>query len=177
MRFRRSPRPASIRDLEGVMLANLITSFVRLPRIRVIDLGCGFGHLVSVLEQYPQRFEPLGVDLDTTVQLRCSKGRFLRHDVTAEFPASVAADITTSFEVAEHIPETKQDRFWSNVYSLAPCHLCTINWNRAGYDHVTIRTSAAWQSYLARWFVVDEVKPFPIPWWKESYAYFLRSRS
>ena len=58
-------------------------------------------------------------------------------------------DITTSFEVLEHVHRKHQDVFWENLQYISKGHLCSIHVaNQEDHQHCCIRPLEEWIDYL-----------------------------
>jgi 2-polyprenyl-3-methyl-5-hydroxy-6-metoxy-1,4-benzoquinol methylase len=74
-------------------------------------------------------------------------------------------DLTTAFEITEHIPVEKLDLFYSNMSYMSRYHLCSVHWG--GVDnaaepttsHYTIRDTKWWVEFLSKYGDVMQVIP------------------
>ncbi|MCH5599298.1 class I SAM-dependent methyltransferase [Niabella ginsengisoli] len=79
----------------------------------VLDVGCGVGSwLKAWLEVYPD-IEIAGIDGPYIMKkdLVIDHKRFQKYDLKFPFNLNRTFDLVTSFEVAEHLPETSADSF------------------------------------------------------------------
>lgn len=92
--------------------------------IRLLDIGTGLGWFLKA-NQDDERFVLHGCEGNKSL---CDKAlcSIIYHNII-EKPIELNLDITTSFEVAEHVKEQDQDKFWSNIKSMSPYHFCSIH--------------------------------------------------
>ena len=113
---------ADIERLEGESVEHIAGWIVEhLGTGRMIDIGCGPGHLMAALKGLG--VEPFGVDIASAAMKRCAdKGmnaeRFDLSAEGAELPGR-PYDVAISCEVAEHLDERFADRFVEHLCSSA----------------------------------------------------------
>lgn len=134
----------------------------------IIDLGTGVGNLVKVGKS--KDIDILGVEgssIPKVVQvIECN---FFDLDIPKR-------DISTSFEVIEHIEECNQDRFWNLVKKISNVHYCSIHVGRPypGDGHVFIRDRFWWENYFTyKGISFKYLDDFPINTWALSLFYRL----
>ena len=144
-------------------MAGWIMSELRPAPRRVIDVGCGPGHLMAALRE--QGAEVFGVDISREA-LRASREKGLaveRFDLTAPGVALPGGpyDLAVSCEVAEHLEERFADLFVEKLTSTAPRVFLTAAEPETGLGpglfHVNEQPHAYWVAKMAgRKFVLDE---------------------
>ncbi len=78
-----------------------------------IDIGCGIGTWLSVLQKDYQVTDVLGVDGDyvNREKLYIPSANFQSHDLKTYFKAPKKYDLAISVEVGEHLPDSSADDF------------------------------------------------------------------
>jgi hypothetical protein len=98
----------------------------------------------------------------------CDTSRVCITDFTKEISdedLKNAFDISTSFEVIEHIPRNLQNNFWKNVSFVSKYHLCSIHIMNEEHDkHKTITSKNRWLEYFTKTGIIieDLQNEFPI---------------
>lgn len=121
----------------------------------VLDCGTGMGYL-------PQAFKNIGVKSKGAEgnEFLFKKSIYPENVVCVNLCDDVSSllntfDLTTSFEMIEHIPRKYQNSLWSNLKKISPRHLCSIHIkNQEDNDHCTINTQAVWE----KWFTDVGIK-------------------
>ena len=144
-------------------MAGWIMSELRPPPRRIIDVGCGPGHLMAALREHGA--EVFGVDISREA-LRASrdKGLPVEHfDLTAPGVPLPGApyDLAISCEVAEHLEERFADLFVEKLTCAAPRVFLTAAAPDAsvgpGLHHVNEQPQSYWaEKMAARGFHLDE---------------------
>jgi hypothetical protein len=75
--------------------------------------------------------------------IKKSVADLILHNLTIH-PLLMSADISTTFEVAEHIQEIDQIQFWNNIKEIAPYHFCSIHINGPETEHHKCIRSKEW---------------------------------
>jgi 2-polyprenyl-3-methyl-5-hydroxy-6-metoxy-1,4-benzoquinol methylase len=144
------------------MAAWILSELQPAPR-RVIDVGCGPGHLMAALQE--RGAEVFGVDISREA-LRASREKGLnveRFDLTDPAAALPGApyDLAVSCEVAEHLDERYADLFVEKLTRAAPRVFLTAAEPNTGLGpglhHVNEQPHAYWVAKMAaRGFRLDE---------------------
>jgi hypothetical protein len=87
-----------------------------------------------------------------------------------------AFDLTTSFEVIEHVDRRDQMTFWKNMTFLSDYHLCGIHIANEEHDHhCTINSPEVWDSIFTQLgFEWKRLNDFPTPEWDCSVFYLIK---
>lgn len=162
-----------------------------------LDCGTGLGYLPKIL--HGNGFESYGVEgavylanpSDTYIApqglhdalgphrgMIVDKNRVLITDLckTISDPRlKKAFDLTTSFEVIEHVHRDDQLIFWKNLAYLSNYHICAIHVSNEEHDHhCTINEPKEWERIFddlgIKWKRLDN---FPIKTWTCSAFYYL----
>jgi SAM-dependent methyltransferase len=117
---------------------------------RVIDVGCGIGIWLSVLEELGVK-ELWGIDggwVDRKA-LKIKEERFLEFDLTKPFKVDRNFDLVVSVEVAEHLPAKSARTFVDSLVGLGPVILfsAAIPY-QGGVNHF----NEQWPDYWVRLF-------------------------
>jgi SAM-dependent methyltransferase len=145
-----------------VHMAGWVMSELRPPPRRVIDVGCGPGHLMAALRE--RGADVFGVDISREALRACrEKGLNVEHfDLTAPGVPLPGApyDLAISCEVAEHLDERYADLFVEKLTAAAPRVLLTAaepdTGVGPGLHHVNERPHAYWVARMeARGFRLD----------------------
>ena len=140
----------------------------------VLDFGTGVGYMVQNSEKV-YGFEG---SKNLISKMICDTSRVCITDFTVPIEDSRlknAFDITTSFEVIEHIPRNFQNNFWKNVSFVSKYHLCSIHiMNQESDTHITITSKERWKEYFNKTGIIAEDlhEEFPYKVWQCS-AFFL----
>jgi trans-aconitate methyltransferase len=138
------------RDVEGpashaapIIAESIIERFS--PRT-LIDVGCGTGAMMAAFKERGVVVE--GLDYSAAAVKRCSaRGLTVtRFDIeNAVGSPNKTFDIAISMEVAEHLPESKAEKFVHLLSRLAPTILCTAAGpGQGGTDHVNLKPKQYW---------------------------------
>ena len=122
----------------------------------ILDVGAGVGYL-SRQSQYMNPDDRINCFSfegckDLVQHIKCDPNLFSIVDLTEKFTDNRLEkqfDLTTSFEVLEHVHRMHQDIFWQNLKFLSKAHLCSIHVaNQQDHQHCTIRPLNEWLDYL-----------------------------
>jgi SAM-dependent methyltransferase len=135
----------------------------------VVDVGCGSGEWVRVLEEHDIE-DVLGID-GPYVERRPQ--RFMAHDLATPLRLDRTFDVATSLEVGEHLPADAAETLVDSLCGLAPAIVygAAIP-HQGGTGHLNER----WQSWWAELFrgrgyrPVDAIRPRiwmdrRVDWW------------
>jgi len=134
-----------------------------LPKIEsVVDLGCGVGTWLSVLEK--QNIDVLGIDGPWVDQefLEIKKQNFKRKNLEEKLNLNKKFDLAISLEVAEHLRENKSDIFIQNLTELSDYILFSA---AIPFQGGKLHYNEQWQEYweskfeLANFKAIDLVRP------------------
>uniref|UniRef100_A0A6C0JX39 Methyltransferase domain-containing protein n=1 Tax=viral metagenome TaxID=1070528 RepID=A0A6C0JX39_9ZZZZ len=138
----------------GTRILNYIKKFY-FPdtSINILDVGAGVGHLTKASDSFNTincySFEGCS---DLVPHVVCDKTKFAIVDLTETFTDKLLYkqfDLTTSFEVLEHVHRSHQDTFWKNLAFFSNKHLCSIHVANEEHDeHCTIQPLNVWLDYL-----------------------------
>jgi SAM-dependent methyltransferase len=143
---------------------------------RVIDVGCGDGTWLKVLQENGVK-EVLGVDgsyIDETT-LVIPKDNFISHDLKLPLSIDKKFDLAMSLEVAEHLPEACAESFINSLVSLSDVILFSAAIPYQGGDN---HINEQWQDYWAEKFqkrdyiAIDYIRPKV--WNNSKVAYWYR---
>jgi 2-polyprenyl-3-methyl-5-hydroxy-6-metoxy-1,4-benzoquinol methylase len=141
----------------GIKSAKIILNWIKekYPKTKtLIDLGAGKGYIQKYSSEYNidgYSFEGSATLINKVV---CNKNKFCIIDLTKEIKDKrlfKAFDITTSFELIEHIPEEDQITFWKNVKFLTNICICSIHRGKKEHEtknHVLLREENWWNNFF-----------------------------
>ena len=112
----------------------------------VVDVGCGDGSWLFVLQEDYGKDDILGIDGPWIHedQLNIPKECFLRAPLDESLPIDRKFDMAISLEVAEHLPEARAEGFVEDLTRLAPLVLFSAAVpGQGGTNHV----NEQWQDY------------------------------
>lgn len=116
----------------------------------VLDVGCGIGSWASVW--HSRGVDVTGVDGEYVNQdlLEIPRDRFIPHDLAAPLNLGRKFDLVTSFEVAEHLPDTSAESFVQSLirHSTGVIVFSAAVPKQGGTGHI----NEQWPSYWARFF-------------------------
>jgi len=87
-------------------------------------------------------------------------------------------ELTTAFEITEHIPEEMLDLFYKNCAYMSKKHLCSVHWGgddnskNAYHNHYNVKPTSWWIDYLSKFGNVTNIE-FKIPTFNESDVLFV----
>jgi SAM-dependent methyltransferase len=127
----------------GVMSGTIIERFS--PRT-VIDVGCGTGALLAAFRD--QGCAVRGLEYAEAGLRHCRERGLdvMKFDIERETPGFDASyDVAISFEVAEHLPAGKANKYVGLLCSLSPIVICSAaKPGQSGRDHVNLQPQAYW---------------------------------
>ncbi|MBL4698340.1 MAG: class I SAM-dependent methyltransferase [Phycisphaerales bacterium] len=129
---------------------------------RSLDVGCGVGFVVELLNTYPYRFEAHGTDVSPTAVEQASKrnsqDRIKLSDGSALPYDDASFDLVTCFDVLEHIDEHEVEQFCNELRRVArpgATIMCSVALREASAIdlfgdnvHRTVRPFDWWAQYL-----------------------------
>lgn len=122
---------------------------VRVNPFTVVDVGCGLGHLVN---EFNTRglYKAVGYEGNRDLASKAVTDS-VKHVVIGVDEIEEVYDLSTSFEVIEHIEQYQQVAFWAAIKKLAPYHFCSIHVkNQEDHFHQTIRSEDWWVNYIEK---------------------------
>ena len=142
----------------------------------VVDIGCGTGPWLSVFEKHGCKIFGIDGDYVKKDMLCISPDCFISGDLLKKIPIQEKFDLLISFEVAEHLLESRADSFVKELTELAPVVLFSAAIPfQGGKSHV----NEQWQDYWAKLFKVHGYSAFdvmrPKIWSNENVASYYRS--
>jgi SAM-dependent methyltransferase len=117
----------------------------------VIDVGCGAGTLLARLKQ--NGLEVKGLEYSDAGIARCrKKGVYVeKFDLETEEAIQGSSDVTVSFEVAEHLPESLADNYVRVITQFSPVVIMSAaTVGQGGLDHVNEQPHEYWIKKMQR---------------------------
>lgn len=149
-------KDASVTSSIGAAIASYILKKFKADTLRVMDLGTGKGHL-------PNEMARAGIDaygLEGAGGLAGATVYDHNKIVCCDLSVPIiderlnkAFDLTTSFELIEHIHRSHEDQFIKNLVYLSDWHLCSINvdeWPGITNNHCNIKHPCCWGELFRR---------------------------
>jgi cyclopropane fatty-acyl-phospholipid synthase-like methyltransferase len=142
----------------------------------VIDVGCGAGTLLAQLKQ--DGVEVRGLEYsDANIALCRQKGVWVeKFDLESQEAVHGTSDITVSFEVAEHLPESLADNYVRIITQFSPVVIMSAaTVGQGGLDHVNEQPHEYWiEKMHGQGFHYDEEKSLEVrvEWTKKRVAYW-----
>jgi SAM-dependent methyltransferase len=133
---------AAARDSAPVMAATIVHM---VKPSSVIDVGCGAGTLLAQLKQHG--LEVRGLEYSDAGIARCrEKGVSVeKFDLESEEPIHGISDLTVSFEVAEHLPESLAENYIRVITQFSPVVIMSAaTVGQGGLDHVNEQPHEYW---------------------------------
>lgn len=122
------------------------------PRPRILDVGCGSGHLVAWLRK--KGFPAVGMDFSPHAG-RLIKDYFVLHDATIKFPFDDNSfDMVIATDFFEHLQEKDIDFVADEMRRVAPIRMVRIGHKperllvNGIQTHLTIKPRLWWQEKL-----------------------------
>lgn len=124
----------------------------------VIDVGCGAGTLLAQLKRHG--LEVKGLEYSDAGIAHCrEKGvQVEKLDLETEEVVQGSSDVTVSFEVAEHLPESLADNYVGVISQFSPVVIMSAaTVGQGGLDHVNEQSREYWiEKMQRRGFDYDE---------------------
>lgn len=122
----------------------------------ILDVGAGIGFLTKKADEMKNILNINCYSLEGSKELvpdiKCDKSKYAVIDFSKKFTNKKLYkqfDLSTSFEVLEHVHRKHQDIFWENLQFVSKGHLCSIHVaNQEDNEHCCIRPLEEWVSYL-----------------------------
>ena len=117
----------------------------------VIDVGCGAGTLLAQFKQ--DGVETRGLEYSDANIARCRKKGVSveKFDLETEQTVKGTSDVTVSFEVAEHLPESLADNYVRVITQFSPVVLLSAaTVGQGGLDHVNEQPHEYWMEKMQR---------------------------
>ncbi|HTD15001.1 MAG TPA: methionine biosynthesis protein MetW [Chthoniobacterales bacterium] len=117
----------------------------------VIDVGCGAGTLLAQLKQHGLAVK--GLEYSDAGIARCQeKGiQVVKFDLESEEAIQGNSDVTVSFEVAEHLPESLADNYVRIITQFSPVVIMSAaTVGQGGLDHVNEQPHEYWIEKIQR---------------------------
>jgi hypothetical protein len=122
----------------------------------ILDVGAGQGYLNKAADDLKSS---LGINCysiegcsDLIPHVKCDRNKYAIVDFSTKFEderLKKKFDLTTSFEVLEHVHRKHQDIFWENLSYVSNEHLCSIHVaNQQDHQHCCIAPLGKWLEYL-----------------------------
>lgn len=118
---------------------------------RVLDIGAGLGYLQWGAEQVGLDCYSLEGSARLSPHVVCDKSKYCIYDITKGVDTRLCTgfDLTTSFEVIEHIHRDERDAFWDNLEKIACSHIGSIHVTGGEHAlHKTVELPAKWMDYF-----------------------------
>jgi len=121
----------------------------------ILDIGSGQGYLTKICDDLNDLdFNCYSMEGCSNLipHVKCDKNKYAIVDFSNKFAdkrLEKQFDLTTSFEVLEHVHRKHQDIFWDNLMYVSKEHLCSIHVANDEHDeHCCIRPLEEWIKYL-----------------------------
>ena len=131
-----------------VMTATIVRLF---KPTSVIDVGCGAGTLLAQLKQHGLAVK--GLEYSDAGIARCrEKGiHVVKFDLESEETIQGSSDVTVSFEVAEHLPESLANNYVRVITQFSPVLMMSAaTVGQGGLDHVNEQPHEYWIEKIQR---------------------------
>lgn len=129
----------------------------------VLDIGTGKGHMVNSLRDH----DICGFGIEGSSSLVpmcvCDKNNYAILDITKSINDErlhKAFDLTTSFEMFEHIHRSHEDQLLKNLAFLSDWHFCSIHmdgWPGVAVEHCNIKHECCWMELFRKHNIKCEV--------------------
>ena len=124
--------------------------------IRLLDIQTGLGRFVKYNESN-QDYVIIGCEGNPNLKARSVTQNVILHDIVKK-TLDINVDVTTSFNIAEHVREEDQYMFWNNISKLGRFHFCSIGVCEDHDDsHKFIRRTDWWVSYFINKFGIQDI--------------------
>lgn len=153
----------NVKEAQGIK-RYLLKKFELPPsrKMRVLDVGAGAGYLQAALEK-DETFEAYSFEGSSALlpHAICDKSKYVICDLSKKIDdirLFKAFNLTTSFEVFEHIYRSDLKCFIENLAFLGDYHLCSIHVaNEESYTHCTIIPLEQWIEFFSDLNIKSEV--------------------
>ena len=130
-------------------------------KCRILDVGCGAGHLISLLLGL-KNVEITGIDITDkvidTLKVLYPTAKFRKTNYSEPQDAEENFDIVTAVEIIEHIPYAKQSTFIENIqHSLKPGGILILTTPNKGRAH-RIPNSFRNTQPIEDWLTIEQIK-------------------
>ncbi len=140
----------SVQKAEADRIAKYILNKFECDNIKVIDVGTGLGYMVEAYLN--NNINGYGIEGFVPLAKKCAAGkdRVSARDMSIKIEdddAFKCANLTTSFEVFEHVHRKHEDVFIRNLAYLSDYHLCSIHmfkWPGVNENHCNIKHECCW---------------------------------
>ena len=148
---------ASVTDEIGGRISNFIyknfiyKNFNKDKETLLLDVGCGQGFLIKNMNNLPN-VSAYGFEGSIDLLPYFKSDNICIFDLGGDMPNELykAFDITTSFEMIEHVPMKYQKKVWDNLKYLSDYHICSIHKCPPSHDiHPTILTNSEWRKFFS----------------------------
>lgn len=134
----------------------------KIPKLEShIDLGASRGTLSSILLKYGvDSYSVDGTDYGLRKNLLdISPERYAVIDLTKPLPDNHPTfQLSTAFEVTEHIPKDLISAFYDNVRKFAKLHICSVHFGGEEQgSHYNIRPTKWWIEFLSKYGKVNKL--------------------
>lgn len=162
-------------------IKELIKILIPKEHIFHLDIGAGVGWLQKTIEEDIDR-KIISFSFEGSAELIphmvCNKKWIAIVDMSLPFVDKRLFrrfDLTTSFEVIEHVHRDHQLQYWKNLAFLAKYHLCGIHVKNEEHPiHCTINSPEKWERIFADMGIkARRLNDFPVKKWDCSAFYFL----
>lgn len=130
---------------------NIVEYITKLGFKTVIDIGAGLGYLQWAADKVGANFYSFEGSSKLLNDVVCDKSKYCVYDVTYGVDSLLhnCCDLTTSFEVIEHIHRDDQKAYWDSIEKLARWHLCSIHvTGQEDKLHKTIQSPIKWLKFF-----------------------------
>jgi len=145
---------ASVTDTIGQRIANFIYNKFNIADKKdetlILDVGCGQGFLVKNLNNLPN-ITAYGFEGSSDLLPHFKSDNICVFDLSNDLPPELEKtfEITTSFEMLEHIPMEGQKKVWDNLRFLSKYHFCSIHKCPPSHElHPTILSNEEWREFF-----------------------------
>jgi hypothetical protein len=141
----------------------ILKKFKTADSFAVLDIGTGIGHMVNGLNNNGidgYGFEGSSRAVDKSI---CQKNKISVLDMSIKIEDAKlknCVNLTTSFELLEHIHRDHEDMFFRNLAYLSNYHLCSINmdeWPGTSYNHCNIKHLCCWLELFRKYEITYEI--------------------
>lgn len=150
-------------NVAQAMAKYIVEKFETNEKMRVLDVGTGRGHMVKAL--LDRNVEAFGIEGSSNVAPDSSvpKDRIACIDLSKPIGDRIphkSFNLTTSFEVMEHVHRKQEDIFLANLAHMADFHLCSIHmdgWPGVTPEHCNIKHECCWLELFRKYDIGCQV--------------------